>query len=328
MALLASHDLKEAARSRTRVRSRRRWARYSNRTFYLFISPWLLGFLALTVLPFGYALIVSFTSFDGISLWRWVDLENYVQIFKDPDALYSLGRTVLFTVITVPLSVLGGLGLAVLVDRKMHGIAIFRTIFYLPVVVPTVAAALTWRSVFSRDTGILNAFLERLGAPLVFWLQDPTAFYALIIVTLWGIGGNMILSLAALQGVPTDLKEAARVDGASAWYIFRRVVLPLLSPVLFFEVVMSCIGSLQTLVQPLLLVETSGIKQGWSIPRGNYLYMIHVYEQFLFYNRFGYGSALLWILFVVILVVTLLIFRSSAFWVYYEVDREKGKQRE
>jgi multiple sugar transport system permease protein len=325
MASLASPDVREVAPPRPRAVPKGRRARYTNRMFYFFISPWLLGFIALTVIPFAYALVVSFTSFDGISLWHWVGLNNYVQIFRDPDALYSLGRTLLFTVITVPLSVIAGLGLALLLDRKLRGIGIFRTIFYLPVVVPVVAAALTWRSVFSHDTGVINAFLEQFNLPTVTWLQDPGVFYALIIMVMWGVGANMILSLAGLQGVPTDLKEAARVDGANAWYTLRRVVLPLLSPVLFFQIVIGCINSLQTLVQPLLLAESSGVSQGWNVPRSNYLYMIHVYEQFLFYNRFGYGSALLWVLFVVILVSTLLIFRTSAFWVYYEVEREKGK---
>jgi multiple sugar transport system permease protein len=326
---LATRQTADTVVARTGPRKRKRWTRYSNRTFYFFVSPWVLGFVGLTVIPFAYALLVSFTSFDGISLWRWVGLKNYLDIFRDGDAFYSLGRSLLFTVVAVPLQVFGGLGLALLLDRKMHGIGIFRTIFYLPAVVPIVAAAITWRSVFSRDTGILNAFIEHLGGPTITWLQDPTAFYALLIMTLWGIGAGMVISLAGLQGVPEELKEAARVDGANFWHILRRIILPILSPILFFQIVLGFINTIQTLVQPLLLSETSGVSQGgWNIPHGNYLYMIHVYEQFLFYQRFGYGSALLWILFAIILGITLLVFRTSTFWVYYEVEqkRRKGKK--
>ncbi len=306
------------------IRGSRRWARYSDRTFYLFISPWLLGFIALTIIPFIYALLVSFTNFDGISVWRWIGLRNYNEIFHDPETLASLRQTIFYLLATVPLGILGGLGLALLLDRKLHGIGIFRTLFYLPSVVPVVAAAIIWRSVFARDTGILNALIEHFGGPTITWLIDPTAFWALVIMVLWGMGGGMIISLAGLQGIPTELKEAAAVDGATGWQILRSVTLPLLTPVLFFQVVMGIIASLQTLIQPLLLAETGGVAHGGVIPRVNHFYMVQVYEKFFFDQRFGYGSALLWVLFAVILLMTLLIFRSSLFWVYYEVDRERG----
>lgn len=324
MATLSTSETSSIVSSKVN-QPRRRWSRYSNRTFYLFISPWVLGFLCLTVIPFIYALLVSFSNFDGISIWHWTGLKNYTDIVKDTDAFYSLSRTLLYTAIMVPLQILGGLGLALLLDRKIWGISFFRTIFYLPAVVPAVAAAITWRSVLARDTGILNAVIEHLGGTGLTWLEDPTAFSALLMMGLWGMGGSMIISLAALQGVPTELREAAKVDGANGWHVLRHIILPLLTPVLFFQIVMGCIGTLQTLVEPLLLSETSGISQGWNIPHGNYLFMIHVYEQFLFFQRFGYGSALLWVLFLVILLITYLVFRSSLFWVYYEVDREKGQ---
>lgn len=321
MALVTQQERSGGSRSLPRTRT---WKRYSSRTFYLFISPWLLGFVGLTVAPFVYAFLMSFSSYDGISIWRWVGLKNYLDILHDPDALYSMGRTVLYMVITVPLSIGIGLGLALLLNRQMRGIGIFRTIFYLPAVVPIVASAIIWRAVFDRDTGVLNAIVEFLKGPSITWLLDPTAFYAMIIMVLWGVGGSMIISLAGLQGIPNELKEASRVDGANGWQTFRSVTLPLLSPILFFEVVLGVIGSLQTLIQPLLLVESSTVSQSYLIPRGNYLYMVHVYEQFLYYQRFGYGSALLWVLFVFILLITLLVFRTSLFWVYYEVDRQKG----
>lgn len=158
---------------------------------------------------------------------------------------------------------------------------------------------------------------------MLTWLVDPYVFYALIILVLWGLGGGMVISLAGLQGVPVELREAARVDGASPWQAFRNVTLPLLSPVLFFQVVTGMIASLQTFVQPLLLSQNNGAASANAVPRSNYLYMVNVYEQFFYNNRFGFGSAMLWVLFLIVLVITLLVFRTSSFWVYYEVDRDE-----
>lgn len=319
---MARASISSVAAAHTRnVSQTRQWRRYKKRTFFFFVSPWILGFLLLTVAPFGFALLVSFSSFDGISTWRWVGLQNYIEILHDSDTLYTLGRTFLYAGITIPLSIAGGLGLALLVNRTFPGISIFRSAFYLPSVVPIVAAAIVWRSVFARDTGLLNALVERLGGPTITWLVDPYAFWAVVIMILWGLGGGMIVSLAGLQGIPGELKEAARIDGASSWHVLRRITLPLLSPVLFFQVIMGCIGAMQVLMQPLLLA-SGNLNQIGYVPRGNYFYMVHTYEQFFYFQRFGYGSALLWVLFAVILLVTLLVFRSGLAWVYYEVERD------
>jgi len=229
---------------------RRSWSRYSNRTFYLFISPWLvIGFLALTLIPLVYALGLSFTSFDGMSgRWHWLGLQNYAELLGDADTWWSLGRTLLYTVIAVPLGIAGGLGLALLLNRPLRGIGVFRTILYLPAIVPVVAAAIIWKSMFDTDAGIVNAVLGLVGLKPVIWLQDPTAFIALIVMVLWGMGSGMIIFLAGLQGIPTELREAAAMDGANAWQSFRSVVLPLLTPVLFFQVVTGVIAALQTLI--------------------------------------------------------------------------------
>ncbi|GHO88576.1 carbohydrate ABC transporter permease [Dictyobacter formicarum] len=303
---------------------RRRWSRYSSQTFYLFISPWIIGALALTLIPLLYALVVSFTNFDGISThWHFIGLANYQELIQNSTTWYSLSRTLLYCVITVPVSVAGGLGLAILLNQRLIAVGFFRTIFYLPSVVPVVASAIMWKLIFDRDAGALNAILEPFGAPAFTWLMDPYVFYVLVILTLWGLGGGMIISLAGLQGIPNELREAASIDGANAWQAFRNVTLPLLSPVLFFEVITGMIAALQTFIQPLLLAETNGTTTAGSVPVSNYLYMVNVYDQFFDNQRFGYGSAMLWILFIVILAITLLMFRSSAFWVYYEVDRDE-----
>jgi multiple sugar transport system permease protein len=195
----------------------------------------------------------------------------------------------------------------------------------VPSVVPIVASAIMWRLMFDRDAGVLNAILEFAHIPILTWLVDPTAIYALIIMTLWGLGGGMVITLAGLQGVPIELQEAAKMDGASKWEVFRYVILPQISPVLFFQVITGTIAAFQTLIQPLLLAEVnqSMANSGVTVPTSTYLYMVDVYQQFFSLQRFGYGSAMLWVLFLIILGVTLLIFRSSSFWVYYEVERDK-----
>ena len=305
-------------------RPRRKWSRYSGRTFYLFVSPWVVGFLLLTAVPLGYAFAMSLTNFDGTSsLWRWVGLSNYRELLNDSDAWASLVRTLGFTAVVVPLSVGVSLWLAVLLNRRLRAVGLFRTVFFLPSVVPVVATAIMWKLVFNRDAGLLNAILERLGGGAVTWLVDPTAFYALIVLMLWGLGTGMIIMLAALQGVPPELEEAATVDGASRWRVFRHVTVPMISPVIFFQVVTGVITSFQVLVQPMLLAETNSIGGvALNVPQSTHLYMVQVYQEFFADQRFGYGSAMLWVFFVIILVITLLVQRTSRFWVYYEVDRE------
>jgi multiple sugar transport system permease protein len=317
-----AHLTPERTGQETRVRHRR-WSRYSARTFYLFVAPWVIGFLLLTLIPLLYALAISFTNYDGVSTrWHWIGFENYTQILANADTWYSLSRTFLYTSIAVPLSVAGGLGLALLLNQRLKAVGFFRTIFYLPSIVPIVASAIMWRLIFNRDAGVLNAILERLHIPIVTWLIDPTAFYALIILVLWGLGGGMIIMLAGLQGIPLELQEAAVIDGANKRQVFWHITLPQLSPIIFFQVITGVIGSLQTLVQPMVLSEASQVTGVGSVPRSNFLYMVNVYQQFFINRQFGYGSAMLWIFFVVILIITLLVFRSSSFWVYYEVDRD------
>ncbi len=319
------HTERRMARARPVAPPRRKgWSRYSGRTFYLFIAPWLvIGFIAQTVIPLAYALGLSFTNFDGLSgHWRWIGLRNYSELVGDPDTWYSLGQTLLLTAITVPVGTALALGLAMLLNQRLRGIGVFRTIFYVPSIVPVVAAALMWRLIFDRDAGIANAVIERLGGSAITWLADPTAFYAVVFMVLWGVGGGVIIYLAGLQGVPSELREAAAIDGANAVQTFRAITLPLLTPVVFFNVITGIIGSLQRFIEPLLLASTGGYQDPTSIPHSNYLYMIHVYAQVYFYQRFGYGSALLWALFAVILVFTLAIFRSSALWVFYEVEQD------
>ncbi|MEU2198925.1 sugar ABC transporter permease [Isoptericola sp. NPDC019482] len=270
---------------------------------------------------------MSVTDFDGSSTrYRFVGLRNYVELFSDGDAWSALLRTLVFAAIVVPLTIAGSLGLATIINRRLRAVGLWRTIFFLPSVVPVVAMAIMWKLVFNRDSGILNAMLGAVGIGPVAWLVDPMAFYALIVLMLWGLGGGMIIMLAALQGVPVELEEAATVDGAGKWLVFRHITIPMISPILFFQVITGVIAALQVFVQPLLLTNAAGIAAVGNVPESNTLYMVQVYKEFFLSNRFGYGSAMLWVFFLVILGLTLVLLRSSRSWVYYEVDTEAERE--
>ena len=294
------------------------------RTFYLFVAPWIIGFVALTVFPLGYAFWLSLTDSDGLSpRTHFVGFQNYVDIFHDPLTLSSLGKTGLFALVTVPLSIFAGLLLAVILNQPLKGRGLFRALIYLPAVVPPVGAALTFRLIFDRDAGAANGVLSGLGANPITWLVDPNVRYVLYALVLWGCGGSMIISLAGLQDIPRELLEAAQVDGASYWQSFTRITVPLLSPVILVQVITGVIGSLQSFAP--LLLSSGSLSGAGTVPQGNYLYMIHVFAQYFSASRFGYASAMLWLLFAVILLVTLVIIKVSARTVFYTVEPE-GKR--
>lgn len=306
-------------RRRRSLTTRRAWS------FYVFSGPWVLGFLALTAFPLGYALWLSFTNSDGLSPnTRFVGLDNYKEVFSDSETLHSLARTGLFTAMTVPLTIVAGLFLAVLVNQPIRARGLFRTLLYLPAVVPPVGAALTFRMIFDRDSGAANGLLDLFHVDGLAWLADPYARWVLIVLTLWGVGNVMIVSLAGLQDIPKELHEAARVDGASWWQSFIRITLPLLSPVIFFQVVTGIIAALQTLA-PLLISLDATTKGLGSVPESNNLFMIHVLDQYFVDGRYGYASALLWVLFLIIVAITFLIFRLSKGAVFYSVEPERAK---
>lgn len=235
------------SRPRTSIATRR------HRAFYMFASPWIIGFALLTIAPMAYALWLSFTTFDGISpRWHYVGFGNYRELFSDSQTWKSLGRTGLFAITSVPLSIIAGLGLAVLVNRPLKARGLFRTLLYLPAVVPPVGAGIAFKQLFDQNSGAANGVLNLFGIDALGWLADPYARYVLIMTVLWTAGNIMIISLAGLQDIPRELLEAARIDGASAWRSFRSITVPLLSPVLLFQTVTGVIASVQT-IMPLLL---------------------------------------------------------------------------
>ncbi|MFG2376478.1 carbohydrate ABC transporter permease [Streptomyces sp. NPDC048504] len=300
-------------------------ARQRSRVFYLCVAPWALGFVALTLYPLGYALWLSLTDSDGISgNASFIGLDNYKELLADPVTRETLVRTGVFVAVVVPLGIMAGLALAVLLNRPIRGRGVFRTLLYLPAVFPPVGAAMAFKMIFDRDAGAANGLLAFADINPVTWLTDPYARYVLMMLTLWGCGNAMIISLAGLQDMPKELHEAARIDGANAWQVFRSITVPLLSPVIFFQVITGVIGALQSAL-PLLLAANPGTAGVTTVPQGDYLYMINVFAQYLAYGRFGYASALLWVLFAVILVITAVIFKLSSGAVFYNFEPETKK---
>ncbi|MGQ4384915.1 carbohydrate ABC transporter permease [Streptomyces sp. SAS_270] len=314
-----------SGRAGTADRPRSSMAARRHRAFYMFTSPWIIGFLLLTIVPMAYALWLSFTTYDGISPhWRYVGLGNYRELFSDPTTWDALGRAGLFAVTSVPLSITAGMGLAVLVNRPMKARGLFRTLLYLPAVVPPVGAGIAFKQLFDQNSGAANGVLNIFGIDAVGWLADPYARYVLLMTVLWAAGNIMIISLAGLQDVPRELHEAARIDGAGAWRTFRSITVPLLSPVLLFQTVTGVIASVQT-IMPLLLAPLGTTGGVTTVPQSNYTYMMHVFAQYFALGRYGYASALLWILFVLILIVTGLIFKFTSGAVFYNVEPEAKK---
>lgn len=286
-------------------------------TFYLSISPWLIGFFCLTLGPMLVSLYASFTSWDLLSNPVWVGLDNYTRMLEDRRFLQALKVTGIYTLAYVPLDMAGGLLLAMLVRTRLPGVKIFRTIFYLPTVFSGVAFVVVWMWMLNPNGGLINLALSHFGIQGPRWLLDPKlALWSLVMMSFWGWGRSMVLFLSGLLSIPGELYEAAAIDGASAGRQFWKITIPLLTPTIFFNLVLSIIMTIQTFTNA--FVATDGGPLDSTL-----FFVLYIYRQaFQFFNM-GYASALAWVLFIIILVFTLLIFRSQRFWVFY-----LGEQRE
>ena len=303
-----------------RLLKSRRWRRRF--WFYLFIFPWLLGFVLLWVVPLALGFVTSLTNYDGLNIptVRFVGLGNYVRAFgADPDVAYSLVQTLKWTALNLPAWMILSFILALILNQRVSGRGMFRTLYYLPSVVPTVALVWIWRIILDRNVGLLNAFISLFRPGTAIQWLTTYALQGLTVVAVWtGLGGGMVVFLAALQGIPDELVEAARIDGAGKLQVFRHITVPLLTPVLFYVLVQGLIGSFQQYVIPQLLTGTGGVSLAKVPARSVYLYMSHTNRQIFVMQKFGYGTALLWLLFIFVAVLTILIFRTSRFWVYTE----------
>lgn len=279
---------------------------------WLFAMPWILGLLFFLAAPILISFVMSFTDWDVISPPTFIGLDNYVEIFQDALFYQSMKVTTLYALVAVPLQVALGIGIAVLLNSKIRYVGLYRTLFYLPAVLPVVATAVIWRYMFSRDWGLINMGLSTVGITGPSWLADPNwALMAMVVMSLWSVGSSILIYLAGLQGIPTELYEAAKVDGAGPFTQFRHITVPMLSPVIFFQLVVGLISAFQVFAQPQIM--TDGGPQNATL-----FYLLYLYRNAFQFFRMGYASALSWVLFIYIVGLTLLVIRSSAAWVYYE----------
>ncbi len=278
---------------------------------YLYIAPWLLGFLVLTLYPFIVSLFYSFTEYNVFSI-KFVGLDNYINIFtKDKLFFNSLSKTLLYTVISVPLKLSVALLVAVVLNKLRRGRGIFYTIFYLPSILgSSVALAILWKYIFKYD-GLINLLLGAIGIKGPNWIGDPNlALYVMMLLPLWQMGAPMVLFLAALKNVPVDVLEAARIDGARPKKIFFKITFPLISPIVFFNLIMQTIEIIQIFTPAYLITKGGPVKQ-------TYLYSLYLYDTAFRDSKMGYASALSWILFVIIITFTMVLFGHSKKWVFY-----------
>lgn len=281
-------------------------------TGMLFVSPWVLGFLGFTIYPIAASLYYSFTEYDVINAPRFVGPANYVDLLTgDPDFFTVLYNTVYFAVIGVPSGIVAAFLLAVLLNRRFGLRPVFRTVFFLPAIVPAVATAMVWLWIYNPSYGLINSALANQGITAIPWISSPQlAKLSLIIIHVWAQGSAMLIFLAALQDVPRALYEAALVDGANAFDRFWHVTVPMCTPAILFTLLTGMIGIFQTFTIPWL------ITQGGPLLATEF-FGIYLYRNAFVYFKMGYASALAWVLFVIVIVATLTVFRSSARWVYY-----------
>lgn len=293
-------------------RSDTRWA-------LVFISPWIVGFLLMTAGPMLASLVLSFTNYDAIPMTRdsFVGLTNYEQMLRDPRVWLSLQNTLFYTALYVPTSILLGLGLAMLLLRVGRLSGFFRTAFYLPNITPTVAIGALFLMLMNGQQGLVNQVLRTFGLSPPSWLNDPDWIKpAIVLMVLWTLGTTVIIFFAALRNVPVELYDAAEVDGAGSWGRFRNVTLPFISGAIFFVLVIHTIAALQLFDQVYAMFfgrQTTGASE-----RSALFYVVYVFRNAFEFQKMGYAAALAWLLFVVIMIITVIQVRTSRRWVYYQ----------
>jgi multiple sugar transport system permease protein len=305
--------------------ARRTWSRRALRDAiegYLYILPWILGFLAFTLGPMLASLVLSFYHWSVLGTPRFAWFENYASALSGKDPLFwmSWGRTWGYALMFVPLGLTISLILAAMLNQQLRGTVAYRTLFFIPTLVPVVASALLWRWMLHPEIGLINYLLWELRIPGPRWLADPgTALAALVGISLWAsVGGSrMIIFLAGLQGVPDELYDAASIDGANWWQRFTSVTLPMISPTIFFNLVLGVIGALRVFSISFVATEGGPAYATW-------FYMLHLYDSAFRNFLMGYASALAWMFFLVVLALTLVQFKLSGRWVYYASEESKG----
>lgn len=282
-----------------------------------FISPWFIGFLVFTAGPMAFSLWLSLTKYDVINAPRFIGLDNYRQLFHDPRFSLSLGNSVYYAVLHVPLAIIVALALALMLNRVGKAAGFFRTAFYMPSITPAVAIGTLWLWLLNPRVGLINKGLELLGISGPGWTTDPNWIKpGIVLMSLWGVGSTVIIYLAALRNVPNELYEAASIDGATGWKQFRYVTLPLISGTIFFTLIVNTISSLQIFTEVYTMY--FGNQESSAASSAGLFYNIYLFRQAFEFLQMGYASAMAWVLFVIILILTVIQLQVSRRWVYYE----------
>jgi multiple sugar transport system permease protein len=282
------------------------------RSALLFASPWAIGFCVFLAYPLLASIYYSFCDYSVLRPPVWIGLRNYTNLFQDEVFYKTLSNTAIYAIFALPLGMLVAIGLALLLNTKVRGLAVYRTIFFLPSLVPMVSLAVLWLWLFNGENGLVNIGLGFLGIKGPNWLSDPEwSKPALILLSLWGTGNAIVIYLAGLQDVPVQLYEAADLDGASPWAKVRNVTLPMISPVILFNLIMGIIGTLQVFTVPYVMFP------GGSPARSTYFYTMYLFDNAFRYQKMGYACAMGWIMFVIILVLTMVSLRLSEKHVHY-----------
>ncbi len=313
----ARQQSRRALATRTRSQPRSNMRRQEARWGLFFISPWILGYLIFTLGPMIVSLYLSFTQYDALSPPQWVGLANYKRMVADDELfLKALGVTFSYTLFFVPFGVAGSLLVAILLNQPIKARTFYRAMFYIPTITPVVAAIFLWQWMLNPEYGPVNFILSEVGITGPRWFSDPTwARPTLIVFALWAYvgGGPMVVFLAALQSIPTHLYEAARIDGAGRLRQFFHITLPMLSPTIFYSLILAVVGSFQ-------VFEAAYAGTNGGPVRSTYFYVLHLYFTAFRYFEMGYASALAWVLFIILLVFTLVQFRYASKWVHYESE--------
>jgi len=300
---------------RPAVRQRRSLLRREARDAYIFLAPWIIGFLVFTAGPMIVSIGLLFTNWEIITPPKFIGLGNIQELFHDRLFFISLGNTLFYVFLYVPLYLVLALIIALAMNVKLKGINFYRVLYYLPSQTPVIASAILWLWIFNPEFGLANAALDALHLPPQKWIFDPNLSKpCLIFMGLWGAGGGMVIFLAGLQGIPENFYEAASIDGATTWGRFWNITLPMLSPVIFFQLIIGIIGTF-----------TAGFTQAYVMTGGGpenstLLYVLYLYQNAFQYFHMGYASALAWVLFLIIMLFTGIQFRIARSWVYYEGD--------
>jgi multiple sugar transport system permease protein len=291
---------------------------------WLFALPAVLGLILFKFGPVLASLYFSFTKYDILSDPKWIGLENYQHLLADKYWIKSIQVTLNYTVLFIPLALIVAYSIGLLMSQDLKGIAIYRTMWYLPSLVPTVASAIVWRWALNPEFGPVNYPLRLLGLDAPGWLTDPHwIIRSVVLIQLWGLGNAALIFLAAIKGVPDTYYEAAEVDGATTWTKFWKITLPMTSSVIFFQLIMSVISSFQVFGVAYILFSGQTTSDPAGPGNSALFYVLYTYRNAFGYFKNGYASAMAWVMFVVILLLTLVLFRTQKMWVYYEVEGEE-----